>query len=208
MTTASKMNDLWPDLAPETSDGRRHRSDRSRQQIIKAMFALLRDGDMSPSAGAIAERAGVGLRTVFRHFEDMDGIHIEMTQQVHAVIEPKLAAPLTSDGWKNQVLEMAERRADIYETVFPVKVSLSLRRFQSAFLQARYQSDLKLMRSSLKSILPAQVAADKQLFAALELTLGFSTWRRLRQDQNLSAKTATAVLMTMLNSLIESVDVA
>ena len=53
-------------------DGRRQRSQRSREKILKACWELMLNGDMKPSAAAIAEHAGVGLRSVFRHFEDLD----------------------------------------------------------------------------------------------------------------------------------------
>ena len=54
------------------ADGRRQRSQRSREKILRAYWELMLAGDMSPSAAAIAEHAGVGLRSVFRHFEDLD----------------------------------------------------------------------------------------------------------------------------------------
>ena len=46
------------------------------------MFELLREDDMTPTALAVAERAGVGLRTVFRHFEDMESIFEDMTEEL------------------------------------------------------------------------------------------------------------------------------
>ena len=60
------------------SDGRRQHSERSRQKILKAMWALMLGGNMDPSAAEIADTADVGLRSVFRHFEDMDSIYREL----------------------------------------------------------------------------------------------------------------------------------
>ncbi|PNB35794.1 TetR family transcriptional regulator, partial [Pseudomonas sp. FW305-130] len=36
------------------------------------MLDLVGKGDIAPSAARVAETAGVGLRSVFRHFADMD----------------------------------------------------------------------------------------------------------------------------------------
>ena len=69
---SKKQADLKVVESDQKSDGRRQRSQRSRQKILEAMWALMLDGDMDPSAADIAEKAGVGLRSVFRHFEDMD----------------------------------------------------------------------------------------------------------------------------------------
>jgi len=56
-------------------DGRRLRSETSRLRIVDAMIALISETPTMPPAEAVAARAGVGLRTVFRLFEDMDGLY-------------------------------------------------------------------------------------------------------------------------------------
>ena len=55
-------------------DGRRLRSDRSRQVIVESMLQLINDGNLVPTAQQIANHAKVGIRSVFRHFEDMEAI--------------------------------------------------------------------------------------------------------------------------------------
>lgn len=197
---------LLAKLENETADGRKQRSSRSRHQIIEALFELLHEGDMSPSAIRVAGRANVGLRTVFRHFEDMDSIYNEMTEEVLMAIKPKLIAPYASTTWRGRLMESVEKRAEIYESIFPIKVCLSLRRFQSDFLQQQYEHDLSMERSSLKSILPDEITNDRILFATLESTLSFSTWRRLRQDQKLSDESAKKSIRLMLKGLTENVD--
>ena len=53
-------------------DGRRARSERSKQSIIEASLALMEEGNLIPTALQISDRAGVGIRSFFRHFEDME----------------------------------------------------------------------------------------------------------------------------------------
>lgn len=205
--TTKKKNTPWPKYEAEAQDGRRQRSGRSRRQIIEALFDLMRDGDMNPTAVAVAERAGVGLRTVFRHFEDMESIFEEMTEELKLVIMPKVVAPFEATSWRARLMELARRNASIYEQVFPMQVALVLRRFQSKVLQQQYKNEVSLLRSSLKSILPKQVAENRALFAALEVNLTFATWRRLREDQKLSVENAKATLELILNALIAEVDI-
>ncbi len=205
MSTATKKNP-WPKLEAGTEDGRRRRSDRSRRRIIEAMFDLISEGHMSPSAVDVAERASVGLRTVFRHFEDMDRIYDEMTAELTEAVMPKFLAPYEAGTWRERLMECVDRRAGIYETVFPMRVCMMLRRFQSKFLGEQYERETKLSRSALKSILPKQVTANRELFGAIEALLDFSTWRQLRQDQNRSVESAKASLRLALNGLIADVD--
>lgn len=205
MASATKSKNPWPKFETITKDGRRQRSDRSRRRIIEAMFDLIREGNMSPSATRVAARANVGLRTVFRHFEDIDSIYDEMTEELTTAVMPKILAPYESTDWRERLMECVEKRADLYETVFPMKVCMSLRRFQSAFLQKQYEQDIMHLRQALKAILPKEVTSNKALFSALEVTLAFTTWRRLRQDQNLSVENAKASLRLILNGLVAEI---
>lgn len=58
-------------------------------------------GDPNPSAARVAEIAGVGLRTVFRHFDDKDSIFREMNAILMEAYLPQINAPYKSDHWKN-----------------------------------------------------------------------------------------------------------
>lgn len=206
MTTTTKKKTPWPELEAMSDDGRRQRSDRSRRRIIVAMFELLREGEMSPSAVQVAERADVGLRTVFRHFEDMESIFEEMTDELKSVLMPRLTAPFEATTPRGKLLELTDRMTDLYEQAFPMQVALVIRRFQSDFLQKQYKSEVSLLRSVLKSILPQNIIADRTRFAAIEVNLTFATWRRLREDQNLSATNAKKTLLLILEALTDGLD--
>ncbi len=191
----------------EHTDGRHRRSDRSRQKIIDALFSLLKEGNMSPSAAGVAERAGVGLRTVFRHFEEMDSIYNEMTAHMLGEVLPKARAPYRSSHWQDRLMECIQRRAEIYEDVFPIRVCMSLRRYQSDFLMEQYNRDLAMERDELVALLPEDIASDKIAFSAIETALGFQTWRRLREDSGLSVPDAKAVVSNMARRLASHIDV-
>ena len=84
------------------ADGRRERSRSSRSKIVAAMLDLVGKGDVAPSAARVAEVAGVGLRSVFRHFDDMDELYREMGGVIEAQVMPIiLQAPLAPVGRKS-----------------------------------------------------------------------------------------------------------
>ena len=60
-------------------------------------------------------------------------------------------------------------------------------------------------QSGLKGILPDHVVSDPTLLGALELLTGFQSWRRLRQDQELSPEEAEAVLKRSVTALLMDV---
>jgi AcrR family transcriptional regulator len=186
-----------------SQDGRRLRSERSRQQIIDAMYELIRGGDLAPSAARVAERAGVGARTVFRHFDDMDSLYRELTERLEAEVMPLALRPFKAPDWRGRLRELVARRADLYERIFPFRVSGSLRRFQSEVLMDNHRRALLFERSALRAILPEELAADPILFAALDMVIGFPGWQRLRQDQGLSISEAEAVVAFTVDRLID-----
>lgn len=206
MKTSSLSKNLFPAIDAETNDGRRLRSNRSRRRIIEALFELLAEGDMAPSAASVAERAKVGMRTVFRHFEDMDSIYDEMAQEISEAAIPMVVAPYESTTWQDRLFECLEKHAELYETVFPMKMCMNLRRFQSDFLGEQYERDILYLRSALKNILPEEITSNRDLFGAIEVALDFSTWRHLRQDQKRSVESAKTSIRLMLEGLIAGVD--
>ncbi len=186
-----------------TTDGRRARGERSRQRIIEAIIDLMRSGNMHPGAADVAQSSGVSLRTVFRHFDDIDSLYREMAQVIESEVRPQTNAPFEADTWRGRMDEMITRRAAIYEHIMPLKVGADLRRFQSSFLADDHARFCELERAALAAILPAAVKNDPITLAALDMSLSFTSWRRLRQDMGLDAAKTEAVLRHSVNRLLE-----
>src|SRR5947209_19642262 len=73
------MASMHAEQPPEelSSDGRAARSKRTRRAIVDAMRALHHEGDLRPTAPRVAERAGVSVRTVWQHFDDLETLLVE-----------------------------------------------------------------------------------------------------------------------------------
>lgn len=184
-------------------DGRRERSRSSRRRIIEAMMDLVAGGDIDPSAAKVAEKAGVGLRTVFRHFDEKDSIYREIDELLWAAYGPAFEAPFRSDRWKEQLFELIERRALMYEEIAPFRIASSLQRFSSPTLMETYRFLLKKERESLHRILPAHILEDEQRARAILLAVSFDSWRLFRQDEGLSKEKTIEVLQQMLRDILE-----
>lgn len=182
-------------------DGRRKRGDQSRRLIVEAMLQLVRGGEMSPSAVQVAERAGVGLRTVFRHFEEMEILYREMAEVIAAKVLPVINRPYASASWRQRLYEMIGRRIEIYEEIMPLKIAGSVLRFRSAFLMEDYRAHLRMEREGLEAIMPESVRKDVTQFRAIEMVTSFQAWRRLRQDQKLSVVEARRVMLRLLEGV-------
>jgi len=200
MATKTKAR-IDADAAPRV-DGRRERSRSSRARIVAAMLDLIDRGDLSPSAARVAEEAGVGLRTVFRQFDDMDTLYREMSETIAERVMPIVFAPYAGKDWRADVRDLAARRARVFETMLPFRLAANIKRYQSPFLMGQYGQVVALERDLLFRLLPDTMIADRVGREALCVALSFQTWRALRHDQGLLVDEAGAVVAQMVEALI------
>lgn len=187
---------------PSAVDGRRERSRSSRARIVAAMLELVGNGDIAPSAAKVAELAGVGLRSVFRHFDDMDTLYREMSEAIEARVMPIVTAPPKGNGWKERMFDIADRRAQVFEAIMPYRLSANLKRYQSDYLMQDYRRMLSLESEKVAAQLPASVVADLSGARGLNVILSFHTWRLLRHDQQLPVDEASAVVRRLLDDAL------
>ena len=177
--------------ATPSPDGRRRRSEQSRDRIITAMIELVEGGAITPSAEDVATRAAVGLRSVFRHFRDMESLYHEMSVRISSQYRMWLV-PFESPDWRGQLDETIDRRLTTYERLMPFKRAADAHRHESPSMQADYLATLRMMRTRLESVLPADCGPDR--LEAVDLLLSFEVWQRLRSEQALPESEARQVI--------------
>ena len=165
------------------------------------MLALVAEGQITPSAEQVAIRAEVGLRSVFRHFKDMESLYAEMTARLSRDYQMWLV-PFDSVDWRGQLGETLDRRVSTYERLMPFKRAGDAHRHESAAIQAEHARTLALMRSRLKSLLPDSITGDDLVFETLDLLLSFETWQRLRVEQHLPPSKARALIKGQIDRLV------
>ena len=190
------------DAEPEEIDGRRRRSVQSREAIAKAMFDLIGEGTLRPSAQRVADRAGVGIRTVFRHFDDMDRLYVEMDARVRDAVRPLLAKETPSGALAGRAQKLVERRCELYERIGPYKRSANLHRQKSDYLRREHRDMVRDFRADLQRWIPELKDASSRSASAMEVAVSFETWDRLRSDQELSQKGAREVMLSLVEALL------
>ena len=166
------------------------------------MLDLIHAGDLAPSAEQVAQRADVGLRTVFRHFQDMDSLFREMSVVIMGELHAAAEAPFRSADWRERVVELVERRGWAFEKVGPFLRATSLLQRRSKYMDIDHARLVKALREILKQQLPPAVAGDRLKLEALDLLLSFEAWSRLRREQGLSAQRAQDTLAAGVRRLI------
>lgn len=193
-------------VKPEAAiDGRRLRSETSRLRIVEAMLALVSEGHVLPSAEAVATRAGVGLRTVFRLFEDMDGVYRGMQAVMTGMLGGLLDGPIEAPDWRAALDILIARRAEAFEILLPLQIAADGQRQRSQALREGRVRLVRGQRDTLAAVLPPAVHADADLMDALDLALSFEAWRRLRTDQGADLATAARVMRRTALTLLADV---
>lgn len=182
-------------------DGRFRRGQRSRQAIVAALVELVGQGVLQPTAQQVATRAGVGIRSVFRHFSEMESLYAAMDARLEGDAVQILRAGERSGALAQRVAALVRQRAAFFERIAPYKRSANLLRWRSRFLQGRHRQLQAGLREDLLVWLPELRRAPAELLEALDLALGFESWDALRGDRGLSARRATAVLERTVRAL-------
>ena len=188
---------------PPEKDGRRRRSASSRRRIVEAMLELVRAGQISPSADDVAVRAGVGRRTVFRLFSDMEGVYTEMQAIMRAHIAPVRAMPLTGDTPLERLHALIDRRVRFFEEVMFVTVAAAIHRHRSPQLQADHAAIQMELRAILFDVLGPDLAPDPATRQALDAVLSIDMWRRLRLEQGQDAAASALILHRLADALVQ-----
>ena len=187
----------------EVVDGRRLRSERSRQAIIDATLDLMNDGILIPTAQAIAERAGVGIRSFFRHFADMDTLFSAVDEQSRDETEARFLGGDRNGTLEERILHAIERHADGYEAETNTILSTAAQLWRSAVLRKNYARYQRGLRKDLDGWLPELKKLSRNKREAVDAIASFEMWHRLRYHQGLSKKSTIKLLVELMNELIE-----
>jgi AcrR family transcriptional regulator len=190
--------------AKNTADGRIDRSIATRKLIVQALTVLVYEGHLAPTAQQVAKRAGIGLRTVFRHFEDMDSLYREISTNLDALMQPVLHLKLNAPTWQERLVESIDHRADLFDRMAAMHVAAQVHRHESAYLAGNLMDTARLQRELLVRLLPQEMAQNALLIDALDALMSIEVWIRLRREQGLASAQARDVLRMSVRALLAS----
>lgn len=190
--------------AAAISDGRRLRSVRSKQAIVDAFIELVNEGTLVPTAQQIADQAGVGIRTVFRHFSDMESMFAVADAQKRASYEALFVGGDRDGSLEDRIQRAVERRAQAFEATKNAILSTHAQRWRYEFLRKNYAGYVRGLRKDLENWIPELKALDRAGREAVDAVASFEMWHRLREYQGLSKKLSIEIMVGMVTQLIHN----
>jgi AcrR family transcriptional regulator len=188
-------------------DGRRLRSERTRQLIIEAYLDLLRESPEAPTAAQIANRAGYSVRSVFERFDDLLALSFAAADYAFAQGTAQAVIRNVDADRRTRLRTQVETRAQTCERWLPLWRALLLHQNESEQLKVRIERmreaivwRLKLMYKPELSTLPEP--EQKQLLIALEALTDFESWGRMREHHGLSIEAAREVWIKAIDRML------
>jgi len=189
-------------------DGRAARAERTRDAVVDALLALIEEGDLRPTAQRVAGRAGVSLRSVFQHFEQLDELHAAAAdRQVQRVFS--MARPVPREGPLDARLDaFVAQRARVLEAISPVRRSAVLSEPWAPEIAKRLRAVRRLGRREIERVFEPELtrrppAARRELVEAMTVAASWSAWEALRTHQDLSPAQARRVMARTLRALLK-----
>ncbi len=182
-------------------DGRTARAEKNRQAVLDAALALIDEGNLHPTAQAVAERAGVATRSVYHHYQDLETLYLHAAQTQVARHWVVLLEPVTGELGE-RIDAVVELRSRLFESVTNVRRAALLREHESAVLSERLTESRAALRAHLRAHLPeldALPAADREALFAI---CSWETWDVLRRHQNLTVDAARAAVVAVLTRML------
>jgi AcrR family transcriptional regulator len=195
------------DTAPTELDGRLARSVRTRRSIVDALRALHQEGDLRPTAPRVAERAGVSLRTVWQHFNDLEALLVAAGQRDYE-IAMRYVAPIEAETPLTARLhQLVQQRGRMYEALAPVWRAARLQEPFSPQIRRNRDRLLDAARAQLERVLGPELETvsetDRQSsFAALQVATTWSTWESLRGELGFTVEEAEQAVFALVSNLL------
>ena len=183
-------------------DGRRLRSERSKQAIVDATLSLMEEGILIPTAQQISDRAGVGIRSFFRHYEDMDTLFATIDSQTRDSTEALYLGGDREGTLQQRILHAVERHAEGFEQQKNMILSTAAQLWRSKTLRKNYARYQRGLRNDLDDWLPELKKLPRSQREAVDAIASFEVWHRLRYHQGLSKAAAVEVVVGLINSLV------
>lgn len=190
-------------------DGRRLRSERTKQLIIEAYLAIVRENPLTPmpTAAEIAERAGYSVRSIFERFPDLHALRVAAADYglAHAAA---LAPARDVDGDRpTRIRSQVETRAGTCERgvalwraiLFNVDEDDALK-LRIKVARERTIERMEVMYRPELSTLPD--TERRNLLIALEALTDIESWARMREMHGLSFAEGCAVWIRAIDRML------
>jgi TetR/AcrR family transcriptional regulator, regulator of autoinduction and epiphytic fitness len=167
-------------------DGRKARGLRTRDAIVTALMDLVAEGDATPTAQRVADRAGVSVRSVYQHFTDVEGLFSQASDRLNLWLSEHQAQVDTALPLLQRIDVFVSGRAENLETLAPFSRASRLLEPSSATLTQSRADLVARARDRLAQIFAPELnglaePSRTDLLDALDIQSSLDGWNHMRE---------------------------
>lgn len=190
----------------EPIDGRTARAVRTRDGIVDACLGLIDEGDVRPTGPRIAERAGVSVRSVFQHFDDLETLFSAVGDRVARRTAAMVSPIDPGEPVAARVAAFVDQRSRVLEDITPVLRAALVYAASSAVITQQFEVGHAFLRDQVRHVFAPELAAaaDAELLKdALMAASSWPTWNLWRASEGRSvAASSEAMAWTITAALV------
>jgi AcrR family transcriptional regulator len=192
-----------PGDAPSTTDRRVLRGQRNRAALVTAVIDLMEEGELTPTAGQIAERAGVALRSIYHHFDDLDGLTRAVADEQLIRLADVLQPIPTGAPFDERLSMFVRQRAELMERGMAVYRASMLAVQRNPAVAGRMEFTNRFLREELAQTFAKELTPRPGwVLESLDLLTSYDGWVRLRLGQGLSVVRARRLIAGAVPTLL------
>jgi len=165
-------------------DGRTQRSINSQKLIVDACIKLFKEGNLEPTAQQVADESGIGIRTVFRQFDDMENL----LRSVDAVLSKEYDFGIKFDpssSFESRLSSVIHHLNSGFKQHKLIMFMTVSNMWKYKFLQENYLMYQGVIKNKTEDVLPEVLNFDAESRHLFHASLSFAMWTRL-EGQKLS----------------------
>ena len=174
-------------ITPIVNDGRINRSKTTLNKIVAATISLLRKNNNGqiPTAQEIAVKSGVGIRTVFRHIDDMEGLIEEVNRRYLNDLESYIAKNNPKQNSKDQRIEhVIKERFYLYNTYQHV-LNLTITSLNNSnAIRTGFIKFNHILRQRFEDLIPEIKMINKDKQNLIDTLISYAAWFRMTKFNN------------------------
>lgn len=188
-------------------DGRNLRAEQTRRKIVVATRALIEELQVLPKVAEVALRAGVSVRSVFQHFQEVETLFVAAFDEILTDVQREWRPVEPVGPLAERINAMIDRRAALCERVLPVRVAAIPIEGASSAIADRAKAARSQVRQHIEQAFRPELdrlasTERRPLIDALRATFDWDMWMNMRRFHGLSAEEAKAVWHRIVTGLI------
>jgi AcrR family transcriptional regulator len=148
--------------------------------------------------------AGVSLRSVFQHFDDMEALYAMCVARQHDRLASLLIPIDARSSRDDRIAALLGQRARLFERIAPVRRAALIAASSSPVIRSGLAAIAAEHREEIATVFAAELAGRdrRERLAAVEVATCFDTWDHLRRVQHLSVPATQRVVRRLVEAAL------